>query len=144
MNSSMERARWDHYPHSADMGIRGFGPSKDEAFAQAALALTAIVAELQTIEPKEPVEIDCEEPDDESLFVSWLNAIIYEMATRQMLFSKFEVRIEDGRLRARAWGEKIDVKKHSPAVEVKAATYTDLKVEQNDSGAWVVQDVVDV
>lgn len=126
------------------MGIRGFGPSKDEAFAQAALALTAIVAELQTIEPKEPVEIDCEDADDESLFVSWLNAIIYEMATRQMLFSKFEVSIEDGRLRARAWGEKIDVKKHSPAVEVKAATYTDLKVEQNDSGAWVVQDVVDV
>lgn len=126
------------------MGIRGFGPSKDEAFAQAALALTAIVAELQTIQAKEPVEIGCEDPDDELLFVNWLNAIIYEMATRHMLFSQFEVSIDDGRLRAIAWGEKMDVRKHRPAVEVKAATYADLKVKQNDDGTWVVQDVVDV
>jgi SHS2 domain-containing protein len=126
------------------MGIRGFGPSKDEAFAQAALALTAIVAELQTIQAKEPVEIGCEDPDDELLFVNWLNAIIYEMATRHMLFSQFEVSIDDSRLRAIAWGEKMDVRKHRPAVEVKAATYADLKVKQNDDGTWVVQDVVDV
>ena len=140
----MPEVYWEHYSHPADMGIRGFGPSREEAFAQAALALTAIITDLQTVEPKQHIEVSCEDQDDESLFVSWLNAIIYEMATRHMLFSKFEVNIESNQLRASAWGEKIDVQKHRPAVEVKAATYTDLKVKQNEDGTWMVQGVVDV
>jgi len=137
-------AHWEHYSHPADIGIRGFGATKEEAFAQAALALTAVVADLKTVEPKEEVKISCQDQDDEFLFVDWLNAVIYEMATQQMLFSRFEVSVENERLSASAFGEKIDVKKHSPAVEVKAATYTDLKVRQNKNGDWMVQCVVDV
>ncbi len=140
----MNDTGWEHYSHPADIGIRGFGPSKEEAFAQAALALTAIITEVKTVEPKVEVKISCQDRDDEFLFVDWLNAVIYEMATQQMLFSRFEVSVENERLSARAFGEKIDVKKHSPAVEVKAATYTDLKVRQNKNGNWVVQCVVDV
>jgi len=137
-------AHWEHYSHPADIGIRGFGATKEEAFAQAALALTAVVADLKTVEPKEEVKISCQDQDNEFLFVDWLNAVIYEMATQQMLFSRFEVSVENERLSASAFGEKIDVKKHSPAVEVKAATYTDLKVRQNKNGDWMVQCVVDV
>ena len=140
----MTNAYWEHYSHPADIGIRGFGPSKEEAFTQAALALTAIIADLKTVEPKVEVKISCQDQDDEFLFVDWLNAVIYEMATRQMLFSRFEVGVENERLSARVFGEKIDVKKHSPVVEVKAATYTDLKVGQDKNGDWVVQCVVDV
>jgi tRNA nucleotidyltransferase (CCA-adding enzyme) len=140
----MTNAYWEHYSHPADIGIRGFGPSKEEAFTQAALGLTAIIADLKTVEPKVEVKISCQDQDDEFLFVDWLNAVIYEMATRQMLFSRFEVSVENERLSARVFGEKIDVKKHSPVVEVKAATYTDLKVGQDKNGDWVVQCVVDV
>jgi SHS2 domain-containing protein len=61
-----------------------------------------------------------------------------------MLFGKFEISIENGQLQAKAWGEKIDVKKHSPSVEVKAATYADLKVEQDKEGSWSVQCIIDV
>lgn len=140
----MSKTYWAHYSHPADMGIRGFGPTKEEAFGQAGLALTAVIADLQTIEPKQRIEITCEQQDDELLFVDWLNNLLYEMATRKMLFSKFEVNITDNQLHARAWGEKMDVNKHSPAVEVKAATYADLKVEQGKNGNWVVQCIVDV
>ena len=66
------------------------------------------------------------------------------MATREMLFSKFEVAIMNHRLSAKAWGERIDLKRHKPAVEVKAATYADLKVQQNKNGSWMVQCIVDV
>jgi SHS2 domain-containing protein len=140
----MSRTYWEHYSHPADMGIRGSGPTREEAFGQAGLALTAVITDLETVEPREMVEISCEEPDDELLFVSWLNALLYEMATRRMLFGKFEISIENGQLQAKAWGEKIDVKKHSPSVEVKAATYADLRVEQNKEGNWLVQCIVDV
>ena len=140
----MGKSFWEHYSHPADVGIRGFGPTKEDAFGQAALAMTAVIADLQTIQPKESVEIACSEQDDELLFVSWLNALLYEMAIRKMLFSKFEVSIKDGQLQAKAWGEKINLKKHNPVVEVKAATYADLKVQRDKNGNWLAQCIVDV
>ena len=140
----MKRARWEHYSHPADMGIRGFGPTKEKAFEQAALALVAVVADLKKIEPAEQVEISCEGEDDELLFASWLNALIYEMATRAMLFGRFEVTIEGNELHAKIAGEKIDAEKHRPVVEVKAATYMDLQVQQTSRGSWKAQCVVDI
>ena len=88
----MSRATWEHFPHDADVGVRGFGATPAEAFAQAALALTAVVTRAQ-VKPLSPVEVRCNAPDLELLFVDWLNAIIYEMAVRRMLFARFDVRI---------------------------------------------------
>lgn len=138
------RGRWEHFAHAADMGVRGIGPTKDEAFAQAALALTAVIANPAGVAPSVPVTITCQAPDDELLFADWLNAIIYEMATRKMLFSRFEVQLGDGRLTATAWGERTDPARHHPAVEVKGATYTTLRVARDANGEWCAQTVVDV
>jgi tRNA nucleotidyltransferase (CCA-adding enzyme) len=140
----MSEGYWEHYSHPADMGIRGFGAGKEEAFAQAALALTAVIAELSRVQPKKEIEIRCEEQDDEALFVSWLNALIYQMATRNLLFSKFDVSIKDHQLLAKVWGDTLNVEKHRPVVEVKAATYADLKVAQNADGSWLAQCIIDV
>lgn len=134
---------WEHFEHKADMGVRGFGNKPAGAFEQAALAMSAIITDLPLIEPREEVNIICEEPDQELLFADWLNALIFEMSTRYMLFSQFEVFIENGRLKAKAWGEPIDVKRHQPAVEIKGATYTELAVYRSQE-QWVAQCVVDV
>jgi tRNA nucleotidyltransferase (CCA-adding enzyme) len=140
----MDQGRWEHYSHPSDVGIRGVGPTREDAFAQAAMAMTAVVADLVRIEPNEPVEIVCREEDDELLFFGWLNALLYEMGTRDMLFSRFEVQPIEGGLKATAWGEKIDRDKHEPTVEVKAATCGDMKVVQDAEGNWIAQCVVDV
>jgi tRNA nucleotidyltransferase (CCA-adding enzyme) len=136
--------RCEHFAHDADIGVRGIGATKEEAFEQAALALTAVITAPHTLRAQEKVEIVCEAPDDELLLVDWLNALVYEMATRKLLFGRFEVHLNGHRLHARAWGEKIDVARHQPAVEVKGATLTCLYVGQEASGAWVAQCVVDV
>jgi len=125
------------------MGVRGFGATRAEAFEQAALALTAVVTDPATVEPREPVAIDCEGPDDELLLTDWLNRLIYEMATRRMLFGRFAVRLDGKHLRAQAWGERVDAARHDPAVEVKGATCTALRVAP-ENGGWVAQTVVDV
>jgi tRNA nucleotidyltransferase (CCA-adding enzyme) len=135
--------RWEHYEHGADIGVRGFGATKAEAFEQAALALSAAIADLRVIGQFEAVRIDCEAPDDELLLAEWLNAIVYQMATRKLLFSRFAVKIDGRRLSAQAWGEAIDPERHHPAVEVKGATYTTLRVARHAEG-WVAQTVVDV
>ena len=135
---------WEHFAHDADMGVRGFGTTREEAFEQGALALTAIVTDPEIVNAGEAVDITCNAPDDELLFADWLNALVYEMATRKMLFSRFDLSISSQRLTGRAWGEKVDITRHHPAVEVKGATYTALGVSQDESGNWVAQCIVDV
>ncbi len=135
---------WEHFPHGADVGVRGLGPTREAAFEQAACALTAALVEPERVEPKIEVEIVCEAPNDELLLVDWLNAIIYEMATRRTLFGRYAVRIEGEKLYGTAWGEPIDIARHRPGVEIKGATYTALRVAQEANGRWVAQCVVDV
>jgi len=142
-NIAVMQGRWEHFSHEADMGVRGFGATKAAAFEQAALAMTAVIADPATIAARESVAIECEAPDDELLLAEWLNQLIYEMATRRMLFSRFAVAIDGGRLTGTAWGEPIEVARHHPAVEVKGATYTALRVARAESG-WIAQTVVDV
>lgn len=137
------RAAWEHFPHDADVGVRGFGATAAEAFAQAAQALTAVVTHAE-VRPLEAVGIACEAPDLELLFVEWLNALIYEMAVRRMLFGRFSVRIAGTRLDATAWGEPVDVERHAPACEPKGATYTALQVAQDRDGSWSAACIVDV
>ena len=140
----MNNKRWEHFPHEADMGVRGIGHSKEEAFEQAAIAMSAVITDPAKISAVERVEIACAAPDDELLLVDWLNAIVYEMATRKWLFSRFDVHIKEHQLAASVWGEPMDTDKRQLAVEIKGATYTALRVAQEKNGYWVAQCVVDV
>jgi tRNA nucleotidyltransferase (CCA-adding enzyme) len=134
---------WEHYEHGADIGVRGYGPTKARAFEQAALALTAVITDPVGVQAQEAVQLRCEAPDDELLLADWLNALVYEMAVRRLLFGRFQVQIEGGVLQARAEGEPASVERHHPAVEVKGATYTTLRVAPVEGG-WLAQTVVDV
>ncbi len=102
----MAAAAWEHFEHQADMGVRGIGRDMAEAFAQAALAMTAIITDPAGVHPALSVYLECSEADPELLFVDWLNQVIYEMATRGMLFSRFDLHIGDnGVLQAEIRGE---------------------------------------
>jgi SHS2 domain-containing protein len=135
---------WEHFEHEADIGVRGYGRTMAEAFEQAALAMTAIITDPGSIKPDVMLEISRFELDPELLFVDWLNAVIYEMSTRHMLFSRYELRIEEGRLEAQLFGEIIDRERHEPVVEIKGATYTELRVGQTGDDRWLAQCIVDV
>ncbi|MCS7338122.1 MAG: archease [Verrucomicrobiae bacterium] len=136
--------RWEHFEHKADIGVRGIGPTMAAAFEQAATALVAVCTDPARVRPVEEIRIQCEAPTPELLLIDWLNALIFEMATRKMLFSRFKVQIHGARLEGVAAGEPIDVARHEPAVEVKGATYAELAVHEARPGHWVAQCVVDV
>lgn len=135
---------WEHFAHGADIGVRGIGPTKEEAFEQIALALTGVITDPTAVRPTLGVHVTCEAPTDDVLLADWLNALVYEMATQRMLFGAFVVTIEGSRLKGTAWGEAVDRVRHEPAVEVKGATYTALRVERLEDGHWLAQCVVDV
>ncbi len=126
------------------MGVRGAGRSVAEAFEQGAKALCALTTDLDAVQPRERVDVHCEAPDDDVLFVDWLNVIVFEMACRHMVFSRFQVVVEGHRLSGCAWGESADPQKHPPGVEVKGATFTELAVRREEDGTWIAQCIVDV
>lgn len=136
--------RWEHFPHDADIGVRGYGASPGEACEQAALAMMAAIVDPATVRLKQAVDVDLEAPRLDLLLVDWLNALIYEMAERRMLFGAFEVKIDDNRLKGRAFGEAVSRARHAPAVEAKGATYTELAFVEDRPGLWRAQCVIDV
>jgi len=139
----MDTASWEHFEHKADIGIRGYGDTLAEAFEQIALAMTAVVADIDAVNATTALHIRCSEDSDDTLLFAWLNALIYEMATRKMLFSRFDVEINETELNASVAGEPIEIARHQPVVEIKGATYTELAVYRAN-GQWVAQCVVDV
>ncbi|MGH9257557.1 MAG: archease [Vicinamibacterales bacterium] len=134
---------WTHFPHDADIGVVGTGPTKAEAFRQAAIALTGVITDPRSVRPVMEVAVECRAPTDELLLMEWLNTLVYEMSVRSMLFGDFAVELGDGELHAVAKGEPIDPDRHEPAVEVKGATLTALSVA-SVAGGWRAQCVVDV
>lgn len=137
-------SHWEHFHHQADIGVRGYADTMASAFEQVAIALTAVITDPAAVEKRVSIQFHCEAPDRELLLTDWLNALIYEMATRKMLFSRFAVSLNTGELNATAWGEPIEVARHKPAVEIKGATYTELQVTERPEGGWIAQCVVDV
>lgn len=136
--------KWETFAHEADVGVRGLGHTLAEAFAGAAIAMTSVITDPAKVGADKTARIECRAPDDELLLLDWLNALIYEMATQKLLFSRFDVHIEDHHLSATAYGEPVDVALHQPAAEVKAASFCELKVVQLPDGQWLAQCVVDV
>lgn len=136
--------RWEHFEHGADVGVRGYGHNKAAAFEQAALAMVAVITDPSRVAGRQTVSIACEAADHELLLAAWLNALIFEMDVRHMLFGRFHVELLDGRLLGTASGEPASVERHEPAVEVKGATYTTLRVAPTPDGGWMAQTVVDV
>ena len=135
--------KWEHFPHTADIGIRGIGNNIEEAFEMGAMALIAVIAEPDSIKTEETVSIKCKSKDFDYLFFDWINAVNYEIEMRKMLFSRFDVKIDNFHLKADIMGEKIDLKRHQAEIIVKGATFTELKVFQKN-GIWIAQCVVDV
>ena len=135
---------WNHFEHDADIGLRVTSATREGLVEGMGQALTAVMTDPAAVRLEETVDIHCEAPDDALLLVDWLNALIYEMATRRMVFGKWRVKLHGTILEACVEGEALDRDRHKPVVEVKGATYTALAVECDESGTWCGQCVVDV
>lgn len=134
---------YETFEHRADVGVRGYGRRVEEAFENGAKAMFSVMADINDVKPQDMEEVTCDAPDMEYLFVEWLNNLLSVSHLRGKIFSSFKVEINGNKLKGSAWGEKIDPGRHKLMTEVKAATYSMLKVaKEND--IFVAQCVVDV
>jgi SHS2 domain-containing protein len=133
---------YEYFEHQADVGIVGRGRSLEEAFAEAAKAMFNLMVDIEAVRPIKVIEVECEAENEEELFVEWLNALLAEASINNMVLSQFDVRIEKGKLVGLARGEELNPARHEVRTEVKAATYSQLKIIKD--GEFVAQCVVDV
>lgn len=134
---------YETFDHKADIGVRGYGKSLEEAFEDGAKAMFSVMVDLKDVKPEERDVVSCEAPDIETLFAEWLNNLLSLSHISGKLFSNFKVEIEGNRLTGSAWGERIDSERHHMMTEVKGATYSMLKVEKEDD-VYIAQCIVDV
>lgn len=137
------RIPYETFEHEADIGIRGYGRTVEEAFANAAMAMYSVMLDISRVKPQEERIITVSAPDIELLLVEWLNALLAISDIERLVFSDLEVKIQGNTLTGKAMGEPLDRERHEANVEVKAATLHMLKVEKIDGG-YKAECVVDV
>lgn len=140
--------KYEYLYHIADAKFRAYGSTMEEAFENAALAMFNVMVDTSKVEAKEPRKIEIISPDIKMLLAEWLSELLYLFEVDEIVFCEFKMdRIkksgEGFSLIGRAWGEPIDLSRHSFDAQVKAVTLHELEVEQDEKGAFRVQVVVD-
>lgn len=142
----MKKFEWVDHP--SDVGFKAYGQDLEEAFENAALALTEIVTDSDEVEPKGEISIELEAEDLEALLFDWLGFFLYLQDAEDLVASKFEVETisrknDEFELKASAWGEEFDPERHSSGTEVKAVTYHLMEIERGPEKSSV-QAIVDI
>ena len=105
---------------TADVAAAAYGRTLDELYANAALALMDIITDTRKVKEAKERRFEVRGHDFKALLFNWLNEVLYVSTTEGMLFSKFRVDMDERTmtLKATAWGEKLDSKKHDMRGEV--------------------------
>ncbi len=119
--------------HPADMGIEARGETVSQAFEQSAIGLMSIIVELSSVSIKEEQTIELQASDREQLLVKWLTEILYLYDGQQFISKKFHIdELTDTSLHATIQGEPLRAEKHQTLLDVKAITYHQLSIEQQE------------
>ncbi len=152
---------WRVFDHTADLGLRVEAHSREALFEEAGRAFTALIVEEPhaSVRERQRVDVALTASDPADLLFDWLHALLVAFEVRHLLLVRFAVRLvelaepggvvaredrEGGlRLRASAWGERVDPARHRLVREVKAITYHGLWLRPEGAG-WAAEVIVDV
>jgi SHS2 domain-containing protein len=130
--------------HTADIGIVAYGADIKQVFANAALGLFSLMADLDDLKEDVERKLELASEDAEILLVEWLNELIYIFDVEHIIFKRFEIiELTGNRITARCFGGKIKPGQHQLKREIKAATYHMLRISKEDGG-YRVQIIFDI
>jgi SHS2 domain-containing protein len=137
-------AGYELVDHTADIGVRARGHTREEVYELAAQGMFSLICDPMTIAGTETVDVEVEAAQPDLLLAAWLNELLYRFEASRVLFESFEVtELSDTRLRARVGGEPLDPKRHAVCGGVKAATLHQLSLGPCEGGweGFVLLDV---
>ncbi|QER42353.1 archease [Thermodesulfobacterium sp. TA1] len=141
---------YETFEHGADIGIRGYGKTLEEAFSNLLKALFSLIGEevdFERVKAQQKIEIKLASDFLDELVVIFINKVLSLFALENIFFKEFKGKIEETeqgvRLDGVLLGEDYSPDRFGCGVEVKGATFTLAKVEKKDD-LWIAQCVVDV
>jgi len=133
--------RYEEIDHTADVGIRAYGHSLNELFANAAEGMFSLIADLKTVRPVGEVQVRVTAGDAPTLLLRWLSDLLYVHETQHFLFCSFDPKVRGTSLDGVAQGEAIDKKRHELKLAIKAVTRHKLTVDPHKGVAQVIFDI---
>jgi len=140
--------KFEFLEHTADVYIRAFGTTIEEAYENAALAMFEVMTDTDKITQLQEETLEVEAEDQYALLYNWLEALLVKFETNNTVYSKFQITNwketdENFKFEAKIWGEKFDPQKHPPRVGVKAVTYHRMVVIR-DKDRVVLEFILDI
>jgi SHS2 domain-containing protein len=117
--------------HTADVAIAAYGADAKKAFANAALGMFSLMTDISKVKDTASRDVEVTADDRQDLLVSWLNELLFIFEVEKTLFKRFDIiTLDETKLKARCYGEKIDPKRHKIKMEIKATTYHMIRIEE--------------
>ena len=140
--------KFEFLEHTADVYIRAFGKTMEEAYANSALAMFEVMTDTDKIAQTKKENLEVEAEDQYALLYNWLETLLVKFETEGMFYSKFEITDwketeENFTFKAKIWGEKYDAQKHPQKVGVKAVTYHRMMIIREKDSA-VLEFILDI
>ena len=130
--------------HPADIGFRAYGKTREELFANAAVAMLSIACELDDVAPCSEYALSATGADEESLLVGWLSEVLYWFDGKRIALREFRVtHLDAASIRCAARGEPRDAQRHRPKLIVKAVTWHQLRIARDGNG-WLAEVYLDI
>jgi SHS2 domain-containing protein len=132
----MKGAGFEFKEHTADVSVKSWGKTLEEAFSQTALSLIAtITPNLNKISPIIEKNIEIESEDKYALCFDFLSEFLYLFDVEELIFCEILVKPikkigEKLKLEAVLKGERFNRNKHEIGTEVKAITYSFMNIEE--------------
>lgn len=140
--------KFEFLSHVADAYIAAYGSSLEEAFENAALSLTEVMTDPNTISTTIEDDISISAHDEKALLYGWLEQLILNFDIDEKIYSRFkviEILQNDGnwKLTAKAYGETFDPSRHPSKTEIKAVTYHQMEI-QRSKDCYVAKFILDL
>jgi SHS2 domain-containing protein len=134
--------------HTADVIVVAWGDTLERAFECAAIGVSDIMVDRNTVEAREEKKVVAEGFDLENLLYKWIEELIFLFDSERFLAKEakvFKIKGSEGSytLDGSYYGESYDPLKHDPRTHVKAVTYSLMKIWR-ESGIWKVKFTIDI
>jgi SHS2 domain-containing protein len=131
----MGKPPYEVLEHTADVGLRIYGTTLAELFANAGLGMMSLALEAQEVQATEQVALSAQGADLEELLVHWLSEILYFVDAEGWVFCRFAIgRCDGNSIEGEGWGQRRAPDARSRSVAVKAVTYHQVSVKETREG----------
>lgn len=128
--------KYEFFDVTADVGVKAFGKTLEEAFQNTALAMFEVMTDTKKIEPTIKKEVHLKSEDTCALLYDWLDELIFLHDAEFLIFNQFKLEItkigNDYDLKATVWGEVFDQDRHESREDIKAVTYHLMEVKEEE------------